>query len=348
MHIAVLKKRDFLTVNIVLLVFSLVLIISSWTNRDFLKLRDPLLASLVFVCALVEFYLLMEITAIKGCAMKMTNIYYYLSLIIVIISDALIFLGIEFNAYGGEKYLVGTKFALMYAHFWLMALYATRYMSYNSKKKKSIIWLLVGLTLLISRIVDCSTGTVGAVFLGIILFIYRRNANILYNQYVFIGALMVSFVLSYMINLILLWEPVAYIITQILDRDITMTSRTKIFLMVPVLLKGHYLLGFGYGSSYELCMRLGGFVNTQNAVWEWIWQCGIVGTVLLLCLIFCVVRYANKANQASSKVNSKYLLLLLYLFSFLAIVEITIDLSYLAYLAMLIPLTYSKKNQHFW
>ena len=38
------------------------------------------------------------------------------------------------------------------------------------------------------------------------------------------------------------------------------------------------------------------------------------------------------------------MLMLLYIFSVLAIVEITVDLSYLGYLAMLIPLTYSREN----
>ena len=175
--------------------------------------------------------------------------------------------------------------------------------------------------------------------------LYSRHPNALYKPWVFFSVLLGSFALSFMIDWILLWPPISRFVVNVLHRDVTATSRTRIYMLLPVLMRNRYLLGYGYGTTYELGIRLGGFPNTQNALWEWIWQCGIIGTALLLCIIYFIIRYADRAHKVSNDQHSKYMLILLYLFSVLATVEITIDSTFLGCLAMMIPLTYINQER---
>ena len=333
-------------INTILLAFSAVVLYTSWINRSVIKERDPFLAAIVFLVVLLELILLMEMTAVKGNAQSLINAYFYATAIVVVIVDVTAVMGIKLGSGERRQYLVGTKFQLAYLHFFLATLYMIRHSFCNLGQKKNGIGmtLLLGLTFAMSIFTDCTTGIVGAVLFVLALQINGRYSSACYNPFVYGSVLMASFALSFVMNILLLWEPIQYVIVQVLDKDITLTSRTKIFVIVPMLLRNRYLLGYGYGTTYELGRRLGGFPNTQNALWEWIWQCGILGTVLLFGLMLSIVDYATKSHKLSHDRTSKYMLVLVYLFSVLASIEITIDISYLGYLAMLIPLTHSRQS----
>lgn len=346
-HYRILRKKEFLQINVLLLVFSGIVLYASWINRGVVETRDPFLSAIVFSTLLIEFFLMMEITAVKGYAQSMINVFLVLTAVLTIATDVLVFLGITFDNEGGMDYIPGTKFQVMYLHFLWLALYMAKHgHKYRLKLKYRVGMIaLILLSLVVSRIVDCTTGFVGAVIFAGVLFVYRRHSDALYKPPVFVGTLIVSFLLSYGLQILTMWNPIEYILVQILDKDITITSRTQIYLRVPVLLRGRYLLGYGYGTTYELGQKLGGFPNTQNALWEWIWQCGILGTVAMLLLIYVVVRYVNKVHSKTNDSKSKYVIMLLYVFSVLAMIEITVDVSYLGYLAMLIPLSNMQEQQ---
>ena len=342
----ILRKKEFAHINVFLLIFLSIVLYTSWINRGVIETRNPFFAAIVFSALLIEFFLMMEITAIKGYTQSMIDVFFVLTSMLVITTDMFVFLGISLDYEGGMKYIPGTKFQVVYLHFLWLALYMVKYrQSYRLKQKYKLgMVVLILLSLVVSAIVDCSTGIIGAFIFAIVLLLYRRHSNIIYNPTVLVGTLIVSFLLSYIIRVIIMWRPVEYVLVHLLDKDITLTSRTRIYMMVPLLLRGHYLWGYGYGTTYELGKKLGGFPNTQNALWEWIWQCGILGVVALLSLIYVVVLYVNKAHYKSNESRSRYMLMMLYIFSVLAIVEITVDLSYLGYLAMLIPLTYTREK----
>lgn len=346
-NIRIMKKKEFLRIHIFLLLFALVTLFTSWVNRSVLKDRDPFLAAIVFVGSLAELYFLMEITARKGNGKDMINAFYVVTMTITVITDILILIGGYDGIRGEAQYLVGTKFDVAYLHLFLLALYMEKHIRQNllQDKHKITMAILLGLTLFITILVNCTTGFVGILLFIIMIIVYKRHTAILYNPIVFLGVLAMGFLLSFVFELIVMWEPVEYILVHYLQRDITLSSRTKIFAAVPILLRGHYFWGFGYGTTYELGRKLGGFPNTQNALWEWIWQCGILGTVFLMILIGMVMFYVNKSKQLAKNSNSKYILILLYVFSILASVEITVNLSYLGYLAMLIPLTYINREK---
>lgn len=347
LHARILKRKEFLQINVFLLAFAVVVLYASWINRGVIKTRDPFLSAIVFLAVLTEFYLLMEITAVKGYAKNMINAYFRLTVILVILMDVMAISGIQAGGDNESAYLLGTKFHLVYAHFFLVALYTakSRLDDLRGTGYGPGTMLLIGVTLVMSLFTGCTTGLVGVVVMAVMLVIYNWNAGALHKPPVFMGVLLASFAMSFLLSTLLLWDPFEYIVVQLLGKDITLTSRTKVFLTVPLLLKGRYLLGYGYGTTYELGQRLGGFPNTQNALWEWIWQCGVLGTILLLFLIFSVVYYADKSHELSGDSSSKYILILLYLFSLFAAIEITINAAYLGYLAMLIPLTYSHENR---
>lgn len=344
-NLRILRRKEFLSIHIALLIFSLILLYTSWQNRSVLKDRDPFLAAIVYVGVLAELYLVMEVTAVKGYTKSLINVFFYVTAVITVFTDILAVTN-SLSQNGDIMYLVGTKFQVVYLHFFLIALYMARHNLISpfqgNYKFVSIVFIVV--TLGMSVFTDCATGVVGIVLFSILWMLYGRHSDVLFKPLVFVAVLIVSFTMSFAFKFLLLWEPIQYVLTHYLNREITLSSRTRIFATVPILLKGHYTWGYGYGTTYELGIRLGGFPNTQNALWEWVWQCGVLGTVALVVLIVMVMHYASKSYKICEDKESKYILLLLYLFSMLASVEITINEAYLGYLAMMIPLTYAKKS----
>lgn len=339
-NIRIIKRKGFVGIHLLLIVFSAIVLYTSWINRGVVEERDPFLAAIVFLATLLESFLLMEITAVKGYTQSLINTYCFLTAVIAGVTDILALTGVDFDAIDGVECLVGTKFEVSYLHFLWICLYLTKndvQVLRRGTKRLSLV-LLSFLALGMALITDCVTGIVGIALLVIMLLIYQRHADYLYNPFVFLGVLGISFALSFLFELIIMWEPIEYIVVNYLNRDATMTSRTKIFALVPVLLRGHFLLGYGYGTTYELGRQLGGFPNTQNALWEWIWQTGVTGTIVLVILLYAVLHYTNKVYKQSKNSCSKYILILLYLLSLLASIEITINTAYLGYLAMMIPL----------
>ena len=84
---------------------------------------------------------------------------------------------------------------------------------------------------------------------------------------------------------------------------------------------GKWFLGFGYGSTYEICLRYIGFADTQNALMEWIMQIGILGTGLFCLIIYnCVSKLHKTFGLYTEWV---WLLAFLYTYVILGMIEIT-------------------------
>ena len=103
--------------------------------------------------------------------------------------------------------------------------------------------------------------------------------------------------------------------------------------MLPNIMKGHWLWGFGYGTGYEVLMRYG-IVDTQNGIFDWIQQIGVFGTMLLaIWLCIAMKQPKNLCNINHSDVRS--LTALAYVFVLLATVEITFSSKFLAIIVLL-------------
>ena len=93
---------------------------------------------------------------------------------------------------------------------------------------------------------------------------------------------------------------------------------------LPIILNGHWLLGYGYGSAYEICTEMIGAVNAQNGILNWLIEVGMVSTILMLGIFF--------VSFLKIKTNVNFLfpvIVVVYCFSIIASVEVCIDCRFL-------------------
>ena len=95
-----------------------------------------------------------------------------------------------------------------------------------------------------------ATGIVGTVALLLFLWLNEKNIGFFLNSKSFFVALLASLLFAVFVETILSNSVVTYIITQLLGKDVTLTFRTVIYSMLPNIMKGRWLWGFGYGTGY--------------------------------------------------------------------------------------------------
>ncbi|CBK75193.1 hypothetical protein CIY_25850 [Butyrivibrio fibrisolvens 16/4] len=237
-----------------------------------------------------------------------------------------------------KKYVVGTKFTVMYLHLNTLVLYITYKMLKEEFTTKTLITMYVVLAAFVplAVYVDCSTGLIGAfVFSGIITLMFFGSdnfKNFIFNKYTFLGliilATLVLFVLEQIVNI----PFVANFIVNTLKRDLTLTGRLVIFVMYVPTMMGHWLWGYGLGSAYNVSIEHFGVADAQNLVLQWILQIGLVAVTMLLVWVFS---YFARVEKVKNKELLYPIVALLYTYVFLGIGEITMNYSFFMYMLLL-------------
>lgn len=333
----VLLLRKFLPINFSLILFSLLVVISAYFNLYRGTERNPFLAAIVFSGSLLEMFFVAEIMSEKGNTIKMVDIYFKAALIVTIVTEFIAVFAPSFAASNRDNYLIGTKFQVVYMHYLIITFYlAKSKLIENRKSNVKIFVLLCVWAVFASIFTQCSTGVVGIILLLMFSVVLKEGKNILQNNRTFLIVITFSFAFPFIYNFILNNPLAEYIIVDLLHRDLTLTSRTTVFSRVLNLLPGNLKWGFGYGSTYELGIQFAGIPNTQNAILNWIWQCGVATTVLMVVFMFLVVNYSKKSVEHSGTGAIKPSLILVYIFSILGAVEVTFNSTFFGLLAVLL------------
>lgn len=337
-------KRKYAWINIFSLVFSGILLWTSFQNRNRITNRNPFLAAIVFVALFLICLFFMEIMIEYNKISHILDIFYKTNLVILLINDALILVYPNLYLSFGEKYFIGTKFEVVYLHFLLLCLYIAR--SKVSYYKNVIVLGMLLWTFFIGIQVKCSTGLVGVVIIIILMIIIKKRENIFLNPIIYGGVQIACFVFVFFCEIILNNSTVQHIIVNILGKNLTMSGRANIYIKVPMLLTSHHtwMTGFGYATSYELGRKLGGFPDTQNGILEWIWYAGIPTTIIML-ILFMLILYVSQKVMKVNIVKIRSLLVFLYLLTILGTVEITITQMYFAILVCVMGVGLSYKTE---
>lgn len=318
-------KRKYIKLNGILVLFCFFTIVVSYFSVGNYE-RNPLLAAIVFSLIQLETVLVMEYAAEKGRMKYVLDSFFKTTVIWLLITDFMIlFIPNLFLKY--DNYLVGTKFIVSYLHILLISFAIINY-RLNILKNKMVIALIFLLSTYITVKVECSTGLVGEILLIILLVLPYNLKKIFYKPISFTIAVILSFLFSVIYEIVLANPLIQNLVEIYLSKELTLTGRIYIYAMLPKVLKGHYMMGYGYGTTYEVCEKYIGFADTQNAVTEWIMQIGIVGVIILMiifCKIFSKVQECIK-NDVNNEVK-KYAVLIdyIYILVILGTVEITID-----------------------
>lgn len=333
-------NKDYLYVNIFLLLFVAATVFASYTNRSFITSRDTFLTSILFSISLIECFFVMEYEAKKGNIKKVIKIFYYISLLLTFITDVLVFVIGEVDGY----YLNGTKFQVVYLHILLIALLFVRYKQGEMIRQKfhfALVFFAI-LSIIIGVYVDCNTGVIGMFLFFIFNFLISKFPRFFKNPFAYIGVLLLSCSFVFLYEAVLNNSLVQKFVVDVLDRSLTLTGRTNIYIALPMVLLNKLWTGYGYGSSYEISMGNYGYANTQNGLADWVLQIGVIGTTLLLIFILTVLYCGRKTLKKSSAGNS--VLAFLYALAILASVEITLNQFFFGALAVIFALSVEKNK----
>lgn len=332
MQFRVLKKNKYSAINKALLLYLGMVLISSCINLHSVKERNVFFVAIVFVTIIVEVYVLFEYFIILNKTQELVNTLFYLLLFYCILTDLVMLLFPGLYSEKGMYYLIGNKFEVSYLHLQLLSMYLQKEKCKRKcmkfGKSDFIFFVLIGISFWATINVECSTGTIGVILLVIFYYCMVQNVKVFKKPVVFLAILLISVTVLMLFSGIVHFEPIRYLVEDVLHRDITLTGRLNIYKSIEKVFSGHVLFGYGMGSSFEITMKLISAPNTQNGVLEIILQQGIISLVLLVILIWKVFQLISRKQVIN------YALIILYIYIIFASVEITLDVSFLTWLAL--------------
>ena len=343
-NLSVLKKH--VKLNSAIILFLGIVFVTSFFAKG-LTYRNSFFASLVFGAVLIELVTYLEIMIEKNLMELCLTNWYHCAVVITIITDVLLLVLGQIEG----VYFVGTKFSVVYQHLFLMVLFLivstdklNRRYSLSSYSVKSKCLIILVLTIIISLSVDCATGLIGTILLFCFCIVFNKIKYVFSNPIIFIFVILMAYGTMWIMNILLLNKGIAQFVTTFLNRELTLTGRTIIFSGIPKIMRNHWLMGFGYGSSYEICIKNIGYADAQNGLMEWILQVGVIGTsALLLILYLCMKRYYKLIRTKDRQFNNcLWIVAIIYVYIILGIVEITYSMQFIGLLLVLYSMSEEK------
>lgn len=321
------RKKD-IFILILFGVYSIFTMISAFVNKDNYIYTHTLVGGAFHVL------IIFEIIQVLLYALKFKNIQFvikiflFLSFVYVLMNDFLVLFYPRAFRY---ECLLGNKFSVSYKHIELVVLYCMQ--------RKKNTFLLAGIFVLsfyISVRVNCMTGAVGIGILAVLIFI--RAEKLLQKRIFFVSAVGMSVIFPFVYDFVMGIYPVQYFIVNILHRTAGMTGRTVIFDYLPLIIKNHLIFGYGYNTAYEVWIgATDWYPNAQNGFWNCVCEQGIICAVILILIAVYVT--GLKENK-----NCYPLMCIVYVYAILGTVEITMDITFIAWIIMLYAMKRSGKN----
>lgn len=278
----------------------------------------------------------------KNRMSQLIDVFYKLQIFFVLLNDMIIFAAPDLAAKYKECYLLGDKFTVGYQHLLLVGLLLTRVIMKEKAININVKLKIIGLTLLtlfVATATNSATSMVLIPLFALFVMLKAKGHGFIYSKVGYMTILTLSTLFVVFYGVVLSIAPVQAFITQVLGRSATLTSRTRIYALIPTLLEGKLLWGYGYGTSYDLMISKYYFPNTQNGVVEWIWQGGVFAAIVLVIIIRSLVKYVKGNGKQSDKY--KYLYAIACVFAVISSIEIIINLQYLTLLMIVYYLSIS-------
>lgn len=260
---------------------------------------------------------------------KITSVYCIISLI------SMIYLGHSDN--GTEiVYFFGYKFMTSYYFLFWLALFRTKYQEeIESQYRYRVLYLFLIICVFgVCKWLYCSTATIAVVFLFLEQFLPHKIKDFLFQRKTILVSMVLAGVVPLVIEMILKNKFVQYIIVELLQKDLNMTGRLRIFTMITRVIKQRPVWGYGYGNiAVETFV---GFGNAQNGLMQQLVDYGFVGLIVFLLSVFIIL--TNKKH--CSKINGLYSMI--YVLIICSIVEISYN--YLFYITLFLIGAFLQKN----
>lgn len=354
-HLCYIYK--FKKLNVTVFLYCIALIISSFyglsfnivslnkyiisTNTEKLNEFANPLVSISCAFSIFTIFIFVEYLNIINKRYMLLKVFFVLSLFYSLLNDILMFVNhVDFSSVS-DVYLLGNKFNVAYLHLFCTIIYFFR------KKADFKFYVLLFFTILISHIIQSSTGIISGIIILFCILFKKYLKIIFYNPIVVIVLIGLMSTFFFVFINFLDYSFVQYIVVDILHEDLTLTGRTILYSYLWEVMNISPIWGIGYLNSYSLMRYLYGFPNTQNGlITVWIEQ-GIIGIALFIYLIIQCVKYRQSQQ---GRFLSYPVMSLIILYIILSSIEITFGREFIFLLALLIliPEKYTiNKNQNF-
>lgn len=328
----IFKIHEYKKINKWLFLYLSMVLVSSYINKNSVQERKVFLVAIIFVVTVLEIYYLFEYFIILNRTQELINALFYLLFFYCLLTDLVMLLFPTLYIEKGNYYLIGNKFEVSYLHIQLLIIYLQRKKCTRRRMKvgKSdlIFWIMVAISFWATINVQCTTGMVGVILLIFFYYCMAQKEKTFKNPAVFLLILLISVSVLMLFSGIVQFEPIRYLVEDVFHRDITLTGRLIIYEQISKVFSGHLLFGYGMGSSFEIVMKMISAPNTQNGVLEIILQQGVISFILWGIVVWKVFQYIYRKREIN------YALIMLYIYIIFASIEITLDISFLIWLAL--------------
>lgn len=263
--------------------YAITIILSSILNRISL---NSIFASVFFLVQLLDFYLVFyTFTRTKTFIRCVIFISIYF-IVLLLITDGLIFLTDYNFANSEEKYFIGNKFTVSYVHCYLLILllYIQNNKNDTKRGKKFLLCVYSAYCIYICSKVQCKTGIVVATVIILLSLLPTKMKVLLCNMKIIILMTTIINVLIFSSFSIFTIPTVSNIIVNVFHKSATITGRLYVYRYLIELIKQKPLLGYGYHSLITRTVN-SSIYNTQNGVMEILIYGGVLGLTSYVCLI---------------------------------------------------------------
>lgn len=336
----ILRKKYFY----VFLSVCLLCLLLAWTmlvERNTHIGSSPVRATVRLIAYILELYFLAIVMAETGRVHGMLRFLFWYLLLIVAINDLLLFTRIvTFRNGKFEGFLVGTKFSVVYLHLDLFTLWVV-----NSKQRRRIFQFSFGkiavataLVAAMSIRVDCMTGILGAAMLVLLFMLidspHRRKLMRFTSPVMLFLFLEASVLFVFLVESILSIPAVEYLIETVLNRDLSLTGRTNIYLKFVDRLSGYWLTGYGFGNGNAAAVSIFGYENVQNALLQWVLQVGLITTSAFVFVLLHLFSYLSR-GQNSNMQKALPFVVLIYVYVILGTIETTFNMAFILWFVLI-------------
>lgn len=324
-----IRSRNNQWIELVLAVFSVCSIISSYTNRSGGMLHVGIFNVLFVVTLFASMKYISNVETTDICI----DTVFSLLFIYCALNDLCMF-ALPEKFMGNDYYILNNKFYIAYLHIVLLAFYGCK------KKINRVFYLVMWIeSIIVCSNMESSTGITGLMVMFILSHIPYGWYEKLKNPVVALASILGCSVILLIKDSILTLAPVQFIVTTLLNESLDLNSRTYIYAVLWKVLQLKPWFGFGAENNFNTCQK---FLlisrgqpapDAQNGLADWLVSYGRIGTILLIVLVILCFKKA--------KHNSNYMLMVgLYVFFVLSSVEIDYDIIFfflLASYAYLVP-----------
>lgn len=346
-----IPRQKFFWILLLLVALCFLLGCSLLVDRNIVLEISPKTATIRLILYLGELFLFAMLAAQAGRGEQtLSFLYWYLVALVVATDVVLLTRVVTFYNGGFETYLVGTKFAVMYLHFDLAAIWMMRNQKLirKSLRTKITAGFMMVLLAVISLRVDCKTALLGCVLLlGLIAVMDSRKKDrlrLFTSPAVLLACLVISAVFPFILKEFLELPAVTYLVQTVLKRDLTLTGRTKIYAKYLDTMENYWAWGYGFGTGNEVSVKMfGGYANSQNGLLQWILQVGLMNAIPL-CLLFTAVFAQLSKAKAQKQRYLMPLVALIYMYIILGVIETTYNMAFILWFAVLFMMVNEKKQ----